>query len=685
MLAVIGLTLLAAALRLWRLDALPSGLHVDEAFNILDARRVLGGALPVFLPANAGRDVLYTYLQAPLLAALGESAPLAQIIGAARLASAMIGSLTVPATWWVARRLLEASDLSPARVRTIALLSAALLALSYWHLHFSRFGIRAILFPLVVVGVVGVWARVADRGRNEVLLLALLLGLAFYAHPAGRGLIALPLVDAVYRWLRWRDVRPIKVLAAATAGALLVAAPLLIYWWQHPWLFTSHAGEVSVLGQGTAAVVRNAFKVAGMFNLAGDPVRWRNLPGRPVFDVLTGLAFLLGLAIAARAAVRGACWAALALIWLGVLLVPSILTDGAPNFSRAIGVLPVACLLAALGMERVAHEIGRRTASRSTSSPLPPAVLGEGTGGWGLADQKAGGPADPHARGAAPPTIPLVLPTALLLAWLIVIGARSGYDYFSAWANDSETALAFDADKEALGTYYRNRTDQGAFVYLSPTMAEHPTVQVAAGRPPSSFDPREGWVLPLDARTPAEFAVLFNEFDMAAALSGGIFREIDPIALPDRMRVFENAVRIAGEGKSGGPWQFGPHFSLADIDIPAEVRAGAAVPLRLEWDVIQPSEIPLHTAVQLQGLDGAGLGHGDGPPLGGSYPTDRWRPGERIVTTHTLHVDADAPPGPAELRIGWYAPPEGDRPFQPLVLDDRGTTVVVVGRTEVVP
>lgn len=67
-LALAGLTLAAALLRLSQLAKLPPGLHVDEAYNILDAWAVMEGWRPVFLPANPGREVLYSYLQAALLA-----------------------------------------------------------------------------------------------------------------------------------------------------------------------------------------------------------------------------------------------------------------------------------------------------------------------------------------------------------------------------------------------------------------------------------------------------------------------------------------------------------------------------------------------------------------------------------------------------------------------------------------
>lgn len=52
---ILSLTVLALATRLHRIDALPPGLHFDEAHNGLDAQAILDGARPVFLPTNDGR------------------------------------------------------------------------------------------------------------------------------------------------------------------------------------------------------------------------------------------------------------------------------------------------------------------------------------------------------------------------------------------------------------------------------------------------------------------------------------------------------------------------------------------------------------------------------------------------------------------------------------------------------
>jgi hypothetical protein len=64
----------------------------------------------------------------------------------------------------------------------------------------------------------------------------------------------------------------------------------------------------------------------------------------------------------------------------------------------------------------------------------------------------------------------------------------------------------------------------------------------------------------------------------------------------------------------------------------------------------------------------------DGPPLGGSYPTNRWRAGERILETITLQLAGDAPFGPAAVRVGWYDWRDGSR--MPAAGDDDGAVEV---------
>ncbi|NJN82415.1 MAG: hypothetical protein HC802_09165 [Caldilineaceae bacterium] len=95
-----AVTALAAALRLYQLGELPPGFQFDEAFNAIDAKQVLAGHFPLFLPANGGREALYTYWQATVGSILGVD------VYSLRLSSALAGLLTVPASYLLLRRLL---------------------------------------------------------------------------------------------------------------------------------------------------------------------------------------------------------------------------------------------------------------------------------------------------------------------------------------------------------------------------------------------------------------------------------------------------------------------------------------------------------------------------------------------------------------------------------------------------
>lgn len=679
------LTLLAALLRGWKLGQLPPGIHVDEAFNLLDAQAILTGWRPIFLPANAGREVLYSYLQAPLLAAFGPT------LAIARSASALAGLLSIPLFWASARALLSADpELDAPALRRAALLTAALTAFSYWHLHFSRFGIRAILFPALVCGLAWAWwrllatRRAGDPARAKPwrasLVVALLLGLAFYTHPAGRGLVALPAAHAA--WLCWRDraLRPIQALARSLTGALLIAAPLLVFWGRHPETFSRHAEETSILGQGAAALAANQLKVAGMFFVAGDPAPWRNLPGRPVLGqlwpidpaqlpltVLLAACFLIGLWRLLRAARGGQSWAALLVCWLLVLLVPTAVTDAAPNFSRAIGVLPLPFLLVALGFEGLQQRL-------AAAHP----GLAEG---W--------------------------RPAALAGAIALLSLSATAGDYFVRFAQDPESRLAFDDDKVALGNWVRSAQAAGEAVYLSPDMARHPTVRFTAGTTLRGFDLAEGLVLPPLGVARARYPRSPNGGDLdpwtrfagfASALGLRPFTAQAAGLQPDGPRyVIDGRLVEPGAVEQGEDWRrFGAPLAdfdgliqllLADcLDCPPAtladrpLRSGRSMTLDLVWRAIEPSDTDLNATLQLVTEAGRGIAQVDGPPLGGTYPTDAWRPGEIVITLHRLTIPEDAPAGPALLRVGWYDWRDGT----PLT-DAQGRSVVEIARFEIRP
>lgn len=132
--------IIAACLRLIYLDKVPNGFFPDEASNAYDAYSILhtgkdqyGNFLPlVFKSANDYREGLYIYLMIPFIQLLGLNE------FAARVPSAVLGTLTVLIVYYIAKLYFN---------HRVALFSALLLAISPWHIQFSRIAFRAILFP----------------------------------------------------------------------------------------------------------------------------------------------------------------------------------------------------------------------------------------------------------------------------------------------------------------------------------------------------------------------------------------------------------------------------------------------------------------------------------------------------------------------------------------------------------
>ena len=367
--ALLAIITVGALLRVVGLGKQPPGLYHDEAYYGLDALRVLAGERPVFFEANNGREPLFIYLVAGSIGLLGRT-PVA-----IRLVAALVGTLTLLATFWLGRALFSTR---------VGLLGAAVTALTVWTVNLSRVGFRAVTMPLVLALCLwqGVEAVRTGRTRHWVAAGAL-YGLLFYTYLAARFTpLALAAVAAAF-WLgqrgsatstsrRFGNLREVKPwargLAIAALTALVVAAPLLAYLAAHLDETVGRSGQVSILnpainhGDPWGLLARQAGRTLGMFNWRADFIPRHNVPWRPVFDPALGLAFLLGVALAARR------WRqppyALVLVWTGVMLLPTVLAEDAPHFLRAAGVLPVALLLPALGLDAVWTWLARRGRAR---------------------------------------------------------------------------------------------------------------------------------------------------------------------------------------------------------------------------------------------------------------------------------------------------------------------------------
>jgi len=187
-----GILFLGAFLRLWQLGNIPHGLSNDEAAYIYSSyslwktgHDVAGEFLPLSINLNNSFSPVYIYADAPFVGILGLN-PFA-----GRLPYALAGILTILVLYYLTYELFGK--------KSIALLSALLLAISPWHLQLTRGALDAdfaLLFYLagVLVFIKGV------KGRNILWSLPFFL-LAFYSYHATKifFLFLIPILVITYR------------------------------------------------------------------------------------------------------------------------------------------------------------------------------------------------------------------------------------------------------------------------------------------------------------------------------------------------------------------------------------------------------------------------------------------------------------------------------------------------------
>jgi len=214
-LLVTGITLLALILRTWKLN---NTVHtfVDE-LNFASAVREFwfAGDVKLLRPIT---DVvafprLYPYWQAMTVGLLGRD------LAGLRLVSAILGTLTVPALYLLARTLFD---------RTTAAVAAALLATFPPHVHFSRLGLNNIADPFFGTLALACLARALRSSRRlDYALAGAMLGLTQYFYEAGRMVFpAVALGWVGLGILVWHRRPPLRGLLITAATAAIVAAPV---------------------------------------------------------------------------------------------------------------------------------------------------------------------------------------------------------------------------------------------------------------------------------------------------------------------------------------------------------------------------------------------------------------------------------------------------------------------------
>jgi 4-amino-4-deoxy-L-arabinose transferase-like glycosyltransferase len=645
--------LLAAALRLYRLDVVPPGVTHDEAAHLQDARRIWEGARPIYLESAKGREPFFDYVTAPLVGLAGMR------VFTGRFSAVMWGLALVALTYVLLRPVLGWAGATGA---------ALLMAVAFWPLATSRQALRSITMPVLLTGAVWLfWQGTfgggpSDRRLGWFAAAGALLGLGFYTYMPARAAWAVPLLlwlslaltDRPRFRARWRGV---ALMVAVTA---LIAAPLLIYLARHPELevrVAELAGPLRAAMSGDWGPLFGRVRhTALMFSHRGDTHWMYNLSGRPLLPPPLAVLFYLGLTLALLQ--LGRPGPRLLLVWLLVGIAPALVTGVESSSLRAIAAQPAVFGLCALPLA----ELGRRTRP-----------------GW-----------------------------ALIVVWLALAGwvaLDAAPTYFVEWAQNRDVRVAYHTHLAAEADYLEHQAPEepvGLFAFYPDRPHDPYAMEVLLGE----RDPRLRWFDGQGALIfppGGEMRLLVPsvlEFDpLLAAMVTPHAETLPPIDLYATDFVTQVAVLAwdpaaalrAAQPGIGGPVSVFPGGMPGSAEEYQPISLPVAVGERLRligyrlstlgvapgrplavitwWEVGGPDEALVlfshvlndvgEVVVQADRLDA---------------PAWNWHAGDVLAQVHRLTLPADVAPGTYHLQVGAYRPGDGTRlPVQVdgEVVDDR--------------
>lgn len=604
--AALLILLFAAFFRYLSIGDLPAGLQHDETAYAVDAVDVMHGARQVFFERSNGREPLFIYLVGGSFSVFGVG------VWQMRIVSASIGLLTVAALFRLA------FDLFGSR---IGLFAMAFIAFGYWPLHVSHTAFRAVTLPLfMTLSALTLWRAVRGRGMLSFAVAGLFFGATMYTYLSNR---MLPVLFVAWLLIYVAVVRRTKDLSGgparnALAGVAvflavwtLVFAPLGWYFWTHQDAFLLRSVQVNdfrpIIQDGDfRPLLTDTANTLGMFVIHGDDSWKYNLSGRPVFDLLSGAYFLVGLGLllyrsfARRVGPIDKILALGLLAWIAVMLVPGAISGESPHFLRTIGAQPAIFLIPALGLDRL----------------------------------------------LALRVLPVRAIASVSLVTFGSYGSLSAYDVFVRWAGSAEQQAFFRADyREAFAAVSRGIASPIAVGAEYPYDLDPMTMSIIAGRTlearwfdgqRSQLRPAAGGLIltPRFAEPPGMPAV--NEVSIQ-----GKWGQIDSVE--------SASLDLPGNGPASP--RFGDALTLTGQQAPAAIRAGEVLTVPLSWqstgDTI-PGDISF--SVKLVGPWDSVWAQDDLSPV----PPADLRSGDRFTVFHRLEIDPAVAPGIYRLTLQVY-------------------------------
>ena len=645
---VVMLFLLAFFFRTYELTGLGLGLEHDEVAEWQIANSIRHGESALFFKEAYGQEPLFLYLMAGSTTLIGDNAM------AIRFTSVFVAMLTLAASYRLLRRMFTP---------TVALVALAGMAIALWPVFWGRVGLRAMTLPLMLaLGFDFFWRGLVNQNGGKriegkegfspsrrlsispslrfFIIAGVFFGLSAYTYLSSRALPILLLIFSLYLALfarnkmrnRWRS------LFACFISAGLISLPLVITLLTQPDL-QFRVSEVSgpldkALRGDSTELAANIPLALGMFTRQGDTTVRDNWPDRPVFPEPLGQLLFLGGVIVALSRLRQPSYV-LTLLWIGVMLIPTIVTTGAPNFTRTLGALPMVFALPGFMVEWLFFWVPRlfplqmyTSVSRITNAVI---ILG--------------------------------------LFIVFVMNAGSTYqDYFINWPQHPETLFVFQADFAAIAKDIDASTVTDVSVGgLSNDTLDDPSLYLLRNRK----DVRVRWFdsgSPLSSGgatlVPFQFgkktSIYFPSLVPVPAMISSNPQLYPEVSSSERFKHYHSDWTIW----PAQPFGTARFFDDTGILITSgevmsnTVAAGKDFSFNTWWVADNPvadsRRIFVHiydprtqqVIAQHDGLDS---------------PPKFWRDSDSIIQTHQLSIPANTPPGQYEVRIGLYNPVTGKR------------------------
>lgn len=396
-----GILIAAFAMRFWRLAEIPDYIHGDIGSQGLQAIDILNkGGHNWFSVGWSDIPMMDYVMMAGTMRLFGTD-----LFGLS-MTAVWQGMLTVAGMYLLGREMFN---------RQVGLLAAAILTISYTHIHFSRFVTTAAPVMFLVFTLYFLFRGLRLRHGFWCVLGGISLALGIMVYFAGRVVVVIVLALLVLRLIQNRKAfsEELGLWFAFGLGALIGFGPMMGFVLQD---FRAYVGRGNVVtlanpdvmnhlmgkygaDSPTQVWIENIKRTFLTFFRYGDASTHFSYQG-PIVGPLTAVLMVLGLGFSVRRLLEPRFFTLI--VWfMATLILGSVITNDPPFWAHIAIVLPAVALLAAVAADRIwaalvsiVPDKYKKTAYAAIGAVLAAAILISGVRNWQAYTDHVGNNAD---------------------------------------------------------------------------------------------------------------------------------------------------------------------------------------------------------------------------------------------------------------------------------------------------